>query len=82
MSYFQTRLAVPARDDVTVAEINYVTNTILKLLENKKAPVTDDEIEEILLRHGLKFADHSIEADIARFRWILCVSKEGAHAKI
>ena len=73
MSYFTTRLAIPARDNVTPAEINFVTRTILKMLENKKAPVSDDEIEELLIRHGLKFAEYSIEADIVRMRWMLTI---------
>lgn len=75
MSYFTTRLAIPARDDVTPADINFVTGILLRRLGVRKEPISDEEIEELLARHGLKLAEYRAELDFRSGRFI--ITKEG-----
>lgn len=75
MSYFTTRLAVPTRDDVTPADINFVTGILLRRLNVRKEPISDEEIEELLARHGLELAEYRAELDFRSGRFI--ITKEG-----
>lgn len=75
MSYFTTRLAVPARDNVTPAEINFVTDILLRKFGVRKEPISDEEIEDLLAKHDLKLAEYRAELDFRSGRFI--ITKEG-----